>query len=422
MKIAIIGTGISGLTCAYLLKKNHDLVIYEANDYIGGHTHTVDVELQGKNYAVDTGFIVFNHWTYPNFLKLLAQLGLAQQLSDMSFSVKNTAKNLEYNGNNLNTLFAQRSNLLNPSFYQLVSDILRFNHWCKHYVTQGLDTDNITIGEFLAQHRFSEIFKYNYILPMGAAIWSCSFDEFFSFPLGFFQRFFKNHGLFNIINRPHWYVIPGGSRSYIKPMLDGVLDRVHLQTSVASIERNENAVTVIDQRGQREQFDQVIFACHSDQALKILGTQASQPEREILSTIPYQRNEAVLHTDISILPRRKLAWASWNYRVTGVADEREHPAVVTYNMNMLQSLDAPETFLVTLNNSDAIAEDKIINRFIYDHPSYTLDGMVARQRREEICGVNRTHFCGAYWYNGFHEDGVRSALDVTRRFDVGLEE
>jgi len=420
MKIAIIGTGISGLTCAYLLKQQHDLTVYEANDYIGGHTHTVDVELQGKPYAVDTGFIVFNEWTYPNFLKLLAQLGLQKQPSKMSFSVKNTAAGLEYCGSNLNTLFAQRSNLLKPSFYQLVKEILCFNRLCKRVLAKGENCDTVKLGEFLAQHQFSQAFKYNYILPMGAAIWSSSLEDFFNFPLGFFLRFFQNHGLFNLIKRPQWYVIPNGSRSYIAPMLAGITERVRLQTPVVSIERAANQVTLVDKQGHRESFEQVIFACHSDQALAILGAQATPQEHEILGAIPYQYNQAILHTDTTVMPQQRLAWASWNYLITGTPDEQQRPATVTYNMNTLQSLTAPATFLVTLNNPAAIAEEQIIASFAYHHPSYTLAGMQARQRRAEICGVERSHFCGAYWYNGFHEDGVRSALDVTRRFQADL--
>lgn len=419
MNIAIIGSGISGLTCAHLLKDHHRVTLFEQNDTLGGHTATKDVMVDGQPLAVDTGFIVFNDRTYPLFEKLLARIGMPQQKTEMSFSVKNLSSGLEYNGHTLNTLFAQRRNLLNPRFYQFLGEILRFNRRCKALLRDPLP-GHLTVGQFLQEEGFSERFSRNYILPMGAAIWSTSLDEFFHFPLDFFLRFFENHGLLNLVDRPQWYVIPGGSRSYIAPLLNGLASaQVRLNAGIAGVERSASGVTVTTTDGEIAIFDQVILACHSDQALALLAAPTEQ-ERSILGAIPYQMNEVILHTDAAIMPKRRLAWASWNYLLTGAKDEASRPASVTYCMNILQGFKTATPVLVTLNPVQEIDPAKVLGRYHYAHPSYTLAGMTARQQREHICGKDRIHFCGAYWYNGFHEDGVRSAVDVCRRFGVTL--
>lgn len=416
-KIAIVGTGISGLVSAYLLNREHDVHVFEANDYIGGHTATVDVEVAGSSWAIDTGFIVFNDRTYPHFERLLAQLGVKAKPTEMSFSVNNVQTGLEYNGHNLDTLFAQRRNLFNPKFWCFIAEILRFNAKCKSlWAEQAVDPE-LTLGDFLRQQNFSRFFSEHYILPMGAAIWSSSLADMEAFSLLFFIRFFHNHGLLNINDRPQWYVIEGGSRSYIEPLIADFKEKIQLNTAVTRVERGEDGVVLTLNNGQQAYFDEVVLACHSDQSLAMLAD-ASEQERKILADLAYSANDVVLHTDTRLLPKREKAWAAWNYQLNG---QRDNPASVTYNMNILQGLpvDAP-TFCVTLNQSHAIASDKILREFKYMHPVFNQASLAAQQNRQQICGQRHTHFAGAYWYNGFHEDGVRSALDVCQRFGISL--
>ncbi|MBU3003593.1 NAD(P)/FAD-dependent oxidoreductase [Paraglaciecola arctica] len=418
-KIAIIGTGISGLTCGHLLHKKHDLTIFEANNYIGGHTATKDVEVNGKVYAIDTGFIVFNDWTYPNFIQLMDKIGVKSQATEMSFSVKNLSENLEYNGNTLNSLFAQRRNLLRPKFWRIIRDILKFNKICKQQASNNVELGQQTLQEFLTLHNFSDDFAYNYILPMCAAIWSTSLENIKAFPFTFFLRFFNNHGLLNITDRPQWRSIVGGSREYIQPLIAGYEDRIKLSCPVKSVIDNGNKKLVVLQDDSEAEFDDVIFACHSDQALAILASPSAR-QKEILGNIRYAKNEVILHTDDRVLPTRKLAWASWNYLIKGYEGESQAPAVLTYNMNILQNIQAETTFCVTLNNSEDIAPNKVLGTYEYAHPQYTNQTVEAQSRRNEISGAQGIHFCGAYWYNGFHEDGVRSALDVCALFGEQL--
>ncbi|MFC3122080.1 NAD(P)/FAD-dependent oxidoreductase [Agaribacter flavus] len=423
-KIAIVGSGISGLSCAYLLSRSAEVTVFEANDYIGGHTATKTVSVNGKSFNIDTGFIVFNDWTYPNFLKLIEQLGVSKQATEMSFSVHNEATKMEYNGNNLNSLFAQRRNLISPQFWRFVRDILRFNKLCKLALINNQYSPDMTLGEFVQSKGFSKLFLNNYILPMCAAIWSASLEQSANFPLQFFLQFFNNHGLLNITNRPQWYTIVGGSNAYIPPLIQAFKDKLYLNTPVSSIEFNEDGVK-LTANNQTYPFDEIIFACHSDQALKILN-KSNCPDtylrkvNAVLGAIPYETNKVVLHTDTSVLPDRKLAWASWNYRLSGAENEHSSLAKVSYNMNILQKLDATETFIVSLNDDGHISENKILGEYHYAHPQFSQAMVAAQGRRNEICGINGIHFCGAYWYNGFHEDGVRSALDVCARFGETL--
>ncbi|MGO4891365.1 NAD(P)/FAD-dependent oxidoreductase [Flavobacterium sp. W21_SRS_FM6] len=417
-KIAIIGSGISGLTCAHLLHHEHEISVFESNDYIGGHTATKDVEINGQHYAIDTGFIVFNDWTYPNFIKLMDKLGVKSQPTEMSFSVKNSAQNLEYNGNTLNSLFAQRRNVLRPKFWRIVRDILKFNKLCKRNAAQATDYGDMTLFEFIQQHKLSEDFAYNYILPMCAAIWSTSLEDIKAFPFQFFLKFFNNHGLLNITDRPQWYSIVGGSRSYIAPLTQGFEDKIFLNSAVTSVATNDSGYTVTVNQVEHY-FDEVIFACHSDQALRLLA-KPSELQQDILGSIRYAKNDVVLHTDTSVLPTRKLAWASWNYSLTGDKDEQSAPAVLSYNMNILQRLESSTTFCVTLNNAAAIDPNKILGQYSYAHPQFDQKAISAQARHKHISGQHGLHFCGAYWYNGFHEDGVRSALDVCAEFGVSL--
>lgn len=415
MKIAIVGSGISGLTCAYLLNRQHDITVFEASDWIGGHTHTVDVQLDGRDYAIDTGFIVFNDWTYPNFIRLLDQLNVASQPTEMSFSVHDPLTKTEYNGNNLNSLFAQRRNLLAPAFWGMLQDIVRFNRESQEALEQQRLPPSLTLGEYLNANGYRQRFIDHYIVPMGSAIWSMSLADMLDFPLEFFVRFCKNHGLLSVSNRPQWRVISGGSRSYIAPLTAGFAERIRLNCPVRQITRDLKGVTVYSAQGQ-EHFDVVVFACHSDQALQLLHS-PSGIEREVLGALRYADNEVVLHTDTSLLPDRPLAWASWNYRLGGPTQQ---PAAVTYNMNILQGIESPATFCVSLNQTAQINPAHILQRFSYAHPQYTLEGLAAQARWQELQGQQRTYFCGAYWGNGFHEDGVNSALRVAAAFGEQL--
>ena len=347
------------------------------------------------------------------------KIGVQSQVTEMSFSVKNLSQNLEYNGNTLNSLFAQRRNVLRPRFWRIVRDILKFNKICKKGAAQNTDYGRVTLHEFLMQHQFSEDFSYNYILPMCAAIWSTSLQDIKAFPFTFFLRFFNNHGLLNITHRPQWRSIIGGSREYIKPLIAGFEDNIKLNSPVKSVTDKDNQKLVRLNDDSEYLFDEVIFACHSDQALAILGT-ANSIQTEILGHMPYAKNEVVLHTDTSVLPVRKLAWASWNYLIKGYDGESQAPAVLTYNMNILQNIQSDTTFCVTLNNTKDIDPEKVLGTYHYAHPQFNNQTIVAQSRWAEISGKRGLHFCGAYWYNGFHEDGVRSALDVCKSFGEQL--
>ena len=426
--IAIIGSGISGLTTAYLFAKKHKVTVFEKSAHIGGHTATVDVEVDNKSYAIDTGFIVFNNKTYPNFLALLDEIGVGKQEAEMSFSVHNTKTKLEYNGHNLNTLFAQRRNLFRPKFWGLVKEILRFNKLCKQAYESQEFNEADTLGDFLIEHDFSQFFAEHYILPMGAAIWSSSLTQMEGFQFQFFVKFFHNHGLLNIADRPQWYVIPEGSRSYLPPLCQSFSDSIKVNSQLKFITRNNDKVQLHfsdlnNDTGDLnndvehvEEFDEVVLACHSDQALALLEDPSGE-ESAILSAMPYSENSVVLHTDISLLPKRKKAWASWNYQLSA---DRDKPASVTYNMNILQSLNSEHTFCVTLNQRESIAPDKILREFTYHHPIFSLESIGAQQQRKQICGQRHTHYAGAYWHSGFHEDGVRSGVEVAQRFDCFL--
>jgi len=413
VKIAIVGSGISGLVCAHLLSQGHDLTVFEAADYIGGHTNTLDVETASGRYAIDTGFIVFNDWTYPNFIRLLDKLGVPSQKSDMSFSVQCDRTGLEYNGTSINTLFAQRSNLLSTAFYRMISDIIRFGNAAPRLLEKPEENPPLTLGEYLRRGNYSAIFRDKYILPMGAAIWSASPGGMLEFPARFFVQFFKNHGMLNVLSaRPQWRVVKGGSREYVRVVVKPFADRIRLNTPVKGVARRDDGVDVRLSDGSTESFDHVIMALHSDQALRLLED-ATPAERDVLGALPYQPNLAVLHTDKRMMPKRQLAWAAWNYHL---AKEERDSVGLTYDMNILQSIKSPESFLVTLNRDEEIDPAKVIRRIMYHHPVYTTAGVTAQQRYAEVGGTHRTHYCGAYWGYGFHEDGVKSALRVGQFF------
>jgi len=412
LKIAIIGSGISGLTSAYILNKKHDITIYEKNDYIGGHTHTHKIPENNTTFNVDSGFIVYNENTYPNFIRLLDLLNVERQHSNMGFSVKTSYKDFEYSGNSIGSIFAKKSNMFNPYFLNMLKSILRFNK------VSIKDLDKIdastSLIEYLKSKRFSSYFIKYYIVPMAAAIWSTSPKMILKMPALFFIKFFNNHGLLQVKNRPQWWVIKNGSKQYIKKIINQFNGTINLNTPVIKVSRNENQV-IIKTKTNSDVFDAVIFATHSDQSLRLLQDY-SDDEKNILSKIKYQKNTALIHTDTSILPKRKNAWSSWNY----LLNKDDDTVTLTYNMNILQSLNASKTYCVTINDCDLIDKDKIIKKINYEHPLFTKDTIESQNNKNLINGVNNTYFCGAYWGNGFHEDGVNSALDVCKHFGMEL--
>jgi predicted NAD/FAD-binding protein len=392
------------------LHAKHEIDVFEANSYVGGHTNTVDVQLGDEQHAIDMGFIVFNNWTYPNFIKLIKSIGVEYQKTEMSFSVRSDKDDLEYSGNNIRTLFAQKGNLLRPAHYKMLFEILRFNYQAPKILDTRDQTQ--TLGDYLKHHHYSRYFIDNYIIPMGAAIWSTDADKMFDFPARTFIGFFKNHGLLSINNRPQWYVIKGGSRTYVEKMTKPFRDHIHLNTAIEKISRDSGSVKVVTQNGDTHFYDNVFIATHSDQAIAMLEDPSAM-ETKVLSQIRYQYNEAVLHIDTRSLPRHHAAWAAWNYHVMN----KRTDVILTYNMNILQSLKSDTVYCVTLNNTDAIAPDKILRKTDCFHPVFDQPAIDAQREWLPINGVNNTYYCGAYWGYGFHEDGVNSALRAINLFN-----
>ncbi|MDA1104740.1 MAG: FAD-dependent oxidoreductase [Gemmatimonadetes bacterium] len=409
MRVAIVGSGVSGLVAAHLLHPRHDITVFEARDRIGGHVNTIPVETEGGAWHVDTGFIVYNEANYPNFTRLLKKLSVGTQPSDMSFSVRCDRTGLEYNGSTLRQLFVQKRNLIRPGYYRMIRDILRFNAEAPGAIANG--SAGMSMAEYLEHGKYSSRLADHYLVPMASALWSMPRGKVLEMPAEFFVRFFDNHGMLEVDNRPKWRVVEGGSASYLGPLVAPFKERIRSSTPVQSIRRHNDEVTV-----NGERFDEVILACHADQALGMLAD-PSASEREILGALPFQENQVVLHTDTNVLPHRQKAWGAWNYHIRR---EEHEPVTVTYDMNILQSLAAPETFCVTLNPPEWIDPSRILYETTFDHPVFTAAGTLAQARRGEISGVNRTHYCGAYWGFGFHEDGVRSAVDVGRTFRAEL--
>jgi predicted NAD/FAD-binding protein len=403
MKIAIVGTGVSGLVAGHLLHPEHEITVYEAGARVGGHSHTVEVESDGASHWIDTGFIVFNDRNYPNFERMLEQLEVPSQPSHMGFSVSDGRGEFEYSGTPRG-IFARKAHLLSPAFLGMLRDWRRFNREAQALI--GMNGTAPSLGQWLEQQGFSRHFIERLIVPQASAVWSADPEQMWSFPASFMAEFFDNHGMFSLRDRPRWRTVAGGSRSYVDAITAPWRDRIRLRAPVRSIERLDEGVRIAADGCESEEFDQVVIAAHSDQALAMLAD-PSEAEREILGAIPYQRNEAVLHTDTSLLPRRRTAWASWNFHLTEPASGR---STVTYWMNNLQRLRADREFLLTLNRGEAIDPAKVLRRFSYEHPVYTADGVAAQAQHAEISGVRRTHYCGAYWGWGFHEDGVLSAI------------
>jgi predicted NAD/FAD-binding protein len=410
MRVAIVGSGISGLVAAHMLHRKHDVTIYEADTRIGGHTHTVDVEVEGRQHAVDTGFIVYNERTYPNFKRLQEQLGVETQPSDMSFGLRCERTGLEWGSRGLRGILAQPGNLLRGSFRGMLRDVLRFNRESKVLLEQN--EEKVTLGDYLCGASYSKEFVEHYVIPMGAAIWSADPATFLQIPAATFVRFFENHGLLEAKPSLPWRVVSGGSSRYVEKLVAPFRDRIKTDCPVYSVRRRADSVMIESSEGLQS-FDHVVLAVHSDQALAMLAD-PSVLELRVLASIRYQKNDVVLHTDESLLPRRAAAQASWNYLVPEGAAEK---VLVTYDMNRLQGIESPHRFLVTLNGSDRIAPKKVLRRFVYHHPVFDSAAVAMQKRHAEISGQSRTHFCGAYWGNGFHEDGVRSAITVCEQIE-----
>ncbi|MBL8729470.1 MAG: FAD-dependent oxidoreductase [Planctomycetes bacterium] len=407
-RLAIVGTGVAGLVAAERLCRHHDVTVFEAEPRLGGHTHTVDVDGPDGTVAVDTGFIVCNDRTYPGFLALMQRLGVRLRPTEMSFSVRCERTGLEYNGSSLSQLFAQRSNLLRPRFWGMLRDILRF-----HRDAPALLGGDATLADVLQQARYGRAFAEHYLVPMMAAIWSAEPQRLLAMPATFFVRFFHNHGMLQVRGRPQWLTVVGGSRSYLDPLSAPFRDRIRTGAPVVAVRREADGVAVQVEGAAAERFHGVVLAVHSDQALRLLAD-ASDGERGVLGAIPYQPNDVVLHTDERLLPRRRRAWAAWNYHLGAGTTPR---ATVTYCMNLLQGLPGPVTYNVTLNRTEAIDPQKILRRFVYHHPIFDAAGVAAQAAVPDLNGRRRVWFCGAWCGYGFHEDGVQAALRVVADFE-----
>jgi predicted NAD/FAD-binding protein len=412
MRVAVVGTGVAGLTCAHHLRRRHDVVLLEADDRPGGHTHTRDVTVDGRRVAVDSGFIVCNDRTYPNFLALLDELGVATRETSMSFSVTARDEDFEYHGDSIGGLFAQRRNAVDPRFLRMVAEYVRFNRVARRFLASGDETTSLR--SWLERERFSRWFVERLIVPQAAAVWSADPASMSDFPALFLLRFFANHGMLDLRDRPQWMTVVGGSRSYVDALLAPFApEQIQLGRPVVGVRRHADGATVTtraaDGTGTAIAVDHVVLACHSDQALALLED-ATAAERAVLGAIPYRENQATLHTDVSLLPRRRRAWSSWNAHLLAAPRPR---ATVTYDMNRLQGLDLESRLLVTLNLDDAIDPERVIDRTVYHHPVFTPAGLAAQRRWADV-STGRTHFCGAYWRWGFHEDGVWSGLRVAR--------
>ena len=456
MKIAIIGSGISGLACARKLNDFHDVTVFEKADRLGGHTATKAISWKQDKQNVDTGFIVFNDWTYPNFIGLMDEIGVASQVSVMSFSVSDPVRDFEYSGDNLNTLFAKRRNLFSLPYWNMLREIVRFNKELVGDLEGGNVSDDIPLGHYLVGKGYGKRFRYDYIVPMASAIWSATYEQIERFPIKFFARFFKNHGLLSVNNRPTWRVIKGGSCAYLKPLVAPFQQSIRLEQEIKNVYplgrinsqsdsfANDHVVDAADKlagrviiehaNGRTETYDRVVFACHSDEALKLIKDPDPKIE-SVLGALPYADNSVILHTDTSLLPKRPLAWAAWNYRIQDARslnssshNKSSHTVagdngvlstspILTYNMNILQGLHSDHTYCVSLNADELIDPSKIIGKYSYAHPQFDIAGIGAQKRWSEIDGVDNMHFCGAYWANGFHEDGVVSGLRVAHHID-----
>lgn len=412
MKIAVIGAGISGLAAAWLLHPHHDVTVFEKNDYIGGHSRTIEVNTSGGTVPVDTGFIVFNNWNYPNLLGLFNHLGVSYEKSDMSFGVSIGAGFLEYSSDGL---FAQKKNFFRAAYWRMIFDILRFNRQAEQY----LDKDaSVTLGQCLDELKMGEWFRNYYLLAMGAAIWSCPINTILQFPASTYIRFFKNHGLLNLYKRPQWYTVKNGSREYVRCLTQGFKDRIHTHLAIKNVKSKDNKVELLDVHGVEHCFDHVIFACHPDEAINMIQD-PDQLQASVIGSFRYQENKVVVHSDESFMPARKKCWASWVYLNDGEKDD--NPSVsLSYWMNNLQTLNTDVPVLLTLNPGRIPDAGLIYDEHIFYHPVFDEKAIRAQCGIDDIQGKNRLWFCGAYQRYGFHEDGIWSAVNVARKLGVTI--
>ena len=411
MRIAVVGSGIAGMASAWLLSQQHEVTLFEAGSYFGGHTHTHDALQQGEHYRIDSGFIVHNPSHYPLLTQLFEQLDVPSQPTTMSFSVHNEATGLEYNAGTLDTLFCQRRNLFSPRFIGMVRDLARFYREAPALL--GRPGEGPSLGDYLAEHRYGAAFRDEHLVPMASALWSSPPAQILRFPARYLVQFMANHQMLQVSDRPQWRVVRGGSSNYVHALRARWSVKERLNCAVRSARRHAGGV-MLESAAGAEHFDQLVLACHSDQALALL-TDANENEQSILGAMPYQANDTVLHTDASVLPRRRKAWAAWN---AWLPRDPEEACTVSYCMNLLQGIESPDPFVVTLNRSDAIDPDKVLARMRYHHPVYSHASVAAQKRKDEIQGRRRTWFAGAYWGWGFHEDGMRSAVEVAAGLGV----
>lgn len=414
-RIAVIGAGIAGLASAWLLSREHEVVLFEGGDYLGGHTHTVDVEVEGQRFPVDTGFLVFNRRTYPNLCALFALLGVDAVESEMSFGVSLTATDLEWAGSDLGSLFAQRRNLVRMDFWRMLQDIRRFNQDTTRMAREG-STPDMALGDYLVTHGYSHAFRDWYLIPMAAAIWSCPTRSMMAYPLATFVRFCHNHGLLQVFDRPRWYTVRNGARSYVDKLVDGI-GEVRVATPVLEVRREAGFGVSLRTRSGVERFDEVVFACHSDQTLALLGADASEAERAVLGAVKYQHNDAWLHTDARLLPRRPGVWSAWNY-LSGHGAPGERPVSVSYLLNRLQPLPVRTPVVLSLNPLIEPAADTVLGRYAYAHPVFDQGAIDAQARLPALQGQRNSWFAGAWTGYGFHEDGLKSALAVAAALGV----
>lgn len=418
-KIAVIGSGISGLSAAWIAQDHYEVDVYEKDSKLGGHVHTVELKSpEGQDLAVDTGFIVCNDRNYPRLHQFFRELGVQVRNSDMSFGYWDQESNLSYSGRGIGGLLARPANLLNGEFYRTISDYLRFNRICQEYLRQGLDFPDLSLGEFLRRHQFSAAFVRHYLVPMGAAIWSTSNEEMLEFPCSVFLHFFLNHGLLSLKDRPQWQTVVGGSHSYVKKWANQFKGRYFLEAQISKILRGPQGVELCFADGSTAHYDHVILAVHADQILGLLGD-ATPREQELLGVWKFQKNRADLHRASRILPPWQRAHASWNF----IHEKRpglHHPVAVSYDMNRLQGLQSAERYLVSLNLNQELSEQELIKSIDYEHPTFNLKTLASRQALRELSGQNRTSFVGAWFHNGFHEDGIRSAVEMSQK-DLGIE-
>lgn len=415
MKIAIIGSGISGLSCAWLLNKHHDITLFEKNNYLGGHSNTASIQYDNKPINVDTGFIVFNFRTYPNLKAFFEMLEVKILKSNMSFGIKDLDNGFEYSGNNLAGLFAQKKNFFNLKFLKMLRDIVKFNKSAIKLIEGGKNIENQTLNEFIDGLKLGEYFKNYYLFPMAGAIWSCPLELIKNYPAKTFLQFFYNHGLLTVINQPQWYTVDGGSKEYVKKMSASFADKIRLGCHIVKAQKLKDKVVLTDDQGKDYAFDHVIFASHADQTYHMIADKTKEEEK-ILSNIKSSKNTAILHKDHNQMPKNKTAWASWVY----LSKQKENKVSLSYWMNNLQNIDHSHPLFVTLNPIEAVNKNDIFGQYEYEHPIFDDKAIWSQENLDKIQGKRNMWFCGAWTKYGFHEDGLNSAINVAAKFGIDV--